>query len=72
MAGNVWQWCADARRTYTKDKCTDPRGPEGNDRILRGGSWKNQPGLARSAHRDAYPASAGNDHCGFRIVVLLD
>jgi formylglycine-generating enzyme required for sulfatase activity len=43
-AGNVWEWCADCRDSdaYNRYKIGDLKPlPEGNFRVLRGGSWGN-------------------------------
>ncbi|WP_287640308.1 formylglycine-generating enzyme family protein [Accumulibacter sp.] len=72
MHGNVWEWCADGRRTYAGRDETDPRGPEGEGvagRALRGGAWYDDAWNARSANRDAYaPDSASRDD-GFRFAL---
>jgi formylglycine-generating enzyme required for sulfatase activity len=42
MSGNVWEWCEDwfAEDYYTQSPRENPSGPsEGNNRVLRGGSW---------------------------------
>jgi len=49
--GNVWEWCQDHKRTYTNAAQTDPQGPEGSFRVLRGGSWDPGTTGARSARR---------------------
>ncbi len=73
MTGNVWQWCADGRRTYTSNKCTDPRGPDDNSaRVLRGGSWFTLgPRYYRSAFRLSDAASLRQVGTGFRVAVRL-
>jgi formylglycine-generating enzyme required for sulfatase activity len=72
MTGNVGQWCADCERMYTRDTCTDPRGP-GNPnsvRVLRGGSSGYPPSDCRSAFRSW--SAVPNVNTGFRVAVRLD
>ena len=67
MHGNVYEWCSD---------CYDrllgriaPVGPEGcKYRVLRGGSWENEPLKCRSAYRDFDIASRRRNGLGFRVV----
>ena len=56
MLGNVWEWCHDGRRPYTRDGVVDPMGPTaaGADRALRGGGWLFAARFARAALRDAF------------------
>jgi hypothetical protein len=56
-AGNVWEWCAD---WYDERK---------NVRVLRGGSWYDDPDLARCAARHSLNPSLRNDYFGCRVVV---
>ena len=79
MHGNVAEWCQDryAEDAYARragKPAIDPRGPaEGEERILRGGSWKSTAGACRSAARASVePGLAdvcfGYDAYGFRCV----
>ncbi len=74
MHGNVWEWCLDGLRTYTKEETTDPKGPEGkNDaRVLRGGFWIDYPYWGRSAFRGRRVPSGREGGYGCRVVLCLD
>lgn len=72
MHGNVWEWCMDGMRRYQEDAVVDPLGPLQDQspsapRALRGGSWGNGAGDARSADRDSFEAGMRYDGVGFRI-----
>jgi formylglycine-generating enzyme required for sulfatase activity/uncharacterized caspase-like protein len=75
MHGNVWEWCEDGWHGNYENAPTD--GSSWNDnhsqsgiRVLRGGSWYNNPGDCRSAYRDFSGYRLG-DH-GFRVVSSQD
>jgi sulfatase modifying factor 1 len=54
MAGNVAEWVADTYydKYYAKSPYRDPKGPEeGQNRVIRGGSWRESPHGARVAKR---------------------
>jgi len=71
MHGNVSEWCADWYGPYDEIWLTDPRGPAtGKHRVLRGGSWHQDPARCRSAYRNAnFPAFRGNFGYPFRVAV---
>ncbi|NBC33980.1 MAG: SUMF1/EgtB/PvdO family nonheme iron enzyme [Alphaproteobacteria bacterium] len=69
MHGNVWEWCADGLRHYDAAPQRDPKGPESEDapRVIRGGSWLYEAGLARSAFRGADHPGGAYHALGFRF-----
>jgi uncharacterized protein (TIGR02996 family) len=60
MHGNVCEWCQDRYDLYPQTAQVDPKSPaqvnpqtaEDMVRVIRGGSWKDEPGRCRSAARD--------------------
>jgi formylglycine-generating enzyme required for sulfatase activity len=68
MLGNVLEWCADGKRTYTEETQIDPVGPvaTGAGRVLRGGSWNYDARYCRSAYRIDYRPGNQNSDFGFR------
>lgn len=74
MIGNVEEWCADWRDEYPTGTAVDPIGPElvddsGSVRVVRGGSWANQPEQARSAYRVSFRPYMRTDYLGFRTAL---
>lgn len=61
MLGNAWEWVDDwfDEDYYKHSPASDPKGPEnGNERILRGGSWSTGPSLNRLSDRNRdYPTT---------------
>jgi formylglycine-generating enzyme required for sulfatase activity len=73
MHGNVYQWCQDWHGDYPQNDVTDPQGPEkGEKRVLRGGSWNNNPQLCRSANRGRYIPTHRIAICGFRLCFFVE
>jgi len=71
MHGNVWEWCADSRRNYTVEPQRDPQG-EGRGvpwQAVRGGSWFDLPGRARSACRSGWHPAIRRHDRGFRLAL---
>jgi formylglycine-generating enzyme required for sulfatase activity len=73
MHGNVWEWCQDDWHSDYEGAPTDGSAwlssEESSDRkLLRGGSWPDNPEDCRSAYRGFIILGLGNDHLGFRVV----
>jgi formylglycine-generating enzyme required for sulfatase activity len=68
MLGNVWEWCADGKRTYDARWEQDPVGPldAGAGLVVRGGSWFNFARFCRCAFRGRYAPADRNYLLGFR------
>jgi formylglycine-generating enzyme required for sulfatase activity len=73
MHGNVWQWCHDWYGEYPQTTVVDPQGPaNGEERVLRGGSWNDLSQHCRSAFRHKYQPD-GRDHVvGFRVCFFVE
>jgi formylglycine-generating enzyme required for sulfatase activity len=70
MAGNVWEWTISLFRPYpySQSDGSDISQDRGN-RVLRGGSWSDQPGHARAAYRANFAPVSFNRSYGFRLVL---
>jgi len=71
LAGNVWEWVADAydARYYARSPSRDPRGASptaSSRRVVRGGACCSMFGLPRAANRLAFPPDYADDDLGFR------
>jgi len=77
MHGQVWEWCADCGHENYANAPTDGRAwlaeNAGNmsNRVVRGGSWFNNPTVCRSANRLNISLSKRFFYLGFRVVHTL-
>lgn len=72
MHGNVWQWCQDVYMEHCEPlKEINPVNEWGTQRVLRGGSWLNDPYDCRSAHRYRDNPEMRLNYLGFRIVLSV-
>ncbi len=75
MVGNVWQFCSDIydTKSYEQATVTDPAGPKsGKKRVVRGGNWAFDAGIARNAFRFGVDPDLCTDFTGFRIAAIAD
>ena len=73
MHGNVWEWASDwyAENYYANSPEKNPQGPDsGKYRLLRGGSWYNQPSYVRCADRSYNSPANRYFNIGLRLVVV--
>jgi formylglycine-generating enzyme required for sulfatase activity len=73
MHGNVWEWCQDDWHRNYKGALIDGSAwlnnkEDNNDKLLRGGSWDNNPDYCRSASRNSHLLDYFYNNIGFRVV----
>lgn len=71
MSGNVAEWCQDwyGEAYYVGSPRDNPPGPAaGEKRVLRGGSWVYDSGVARTTKRSSDGPAEWDSNYGFRLV----
>jgi formylglycine-generating enzyme required for sulfatase activity len=73
MLGNVWEWTEDSFHDSYKDAPVDGSTWQGNgeQRVLRGGSWNSGPARVRSAKRGRDTPATRISNIGFRLARTL-
>ncbi len=72
MHGNVAEWCWDWYAPYEEGPLLNPAGPDMGDlKVIRGGDWFYQAKACRSASRETFPPTSGDNRVGFRVIRTL-
>jgi formylglycine-generating enzyme required for sulfatase activity len=73
MHGNVWEWCQDAYLVnfYQDSPVEDPHaGIQGEQRVVRGGSWYSTGAACRAAFRHKNAPDLRSNYIGFRVLYV--
>lgn len=72
MAGNVWEWVNDWwADKYDETDTINPQGPtNGEQKVMRGGSWWNNSAFIRTQYRNEARPNDADDFSGFRCISL--
>jgi formylglycine-generating enzyme required for sulfatase activity len=71
MAGNAAEWVSDwySEEFYAQSPKEDPKGPDNGDKkVVRGGSWRDDPEDIRVAVRKYESSGSASEYVGFRVV----
>ena len=72
MLGNVWEWCADAKRRYGAAAVRDPICAEGPKRGSRGACWHASARYCRAAFRYWHQPGNSSHYLGFRLMARCE
>ncbi len=72
LLGNVWEWVedcyqADAYKQHYRMYPNPVSGPASCKRVIRGGSWQDNPWSLRAANREGWKADTPLNDIGFRV-----
>ena len=66
LAGNVWEWCLNTDENLEQPTSLDVDAWVGL-RVVRGGSWLNDPDFLRSSDRNRFTSGSRSSFLGFRL-----
>jgi formylglycine-generating enzyme required for sulfatase activity len=69
MHGNVSEWCKDDYVETVRGGVNPVVTTDGPERVVRGGSWNDNPSACRSSHRFGSSPSRGYTNGGFRVAL---
>jgi uncharacterized protein (TIGR02996 family) len=73
MHGNVWEWCRDLYTSCPNRSQGDPKNTNtGGNRVVRGGSWRDDSIRCRAASRSTRPSTYYSGCYGCRVCFCVD